>query len=192
MIPAANWAGIFIVLTENIIALRFRSFDPDRAHSRAFFDRYIGFGWLLGLGVFFSFFFGILLSKVFQLPGLMPGYAMGIGIFLIVLGYSLRFAAIAALRGGFSVVLRVESGQRVVTSGPYRYVRHPSYTGALLAMQGLGVLSAYPAVLLLLFLTSFTLFWIRIQREESLLVAHLPGYAEYCVQTTYRLIPGLL
>lgn len=190
MIPAANWAGIFIVLAENIIALRFRRFDPDRAHSRAFFDRY--YGWLFGLVVFFSFFFGILLGKVFQLPGLMPGYAMGIGIFLIVLGYSLRFGAIATLRGGFSVVLRVESGQRVVTSGLYRYVRHPSYTGALLAMLGLGVLSAYPAVLLVLFLTSFTLVWIRIQREESLLVAHLPGYAEYCVQTPYRLIPGLL
>ena len=54
------------------------------------------------------------------------------------LGLALRVWAIAALGGGFRTTVEVEPGQPVVSSGPYRSIRHPSYAGLLLIVAGFG------------------------------------------------------
>jgi protein-S-isoprenylcysteine O-methyltransferase Ste14 len=89
-----------------------------------------------------------------------------------------------------SRVVEVESGQRVVTTGPYAVVRHPMYAAiALIALATPVALGSWwaviPAVLFVALLTS------RITNEERVLAAELAGYADYMRGTSYRLVPGV-
>jgi len=87
-----------------------------------------------------------------------------------------------------AVRIQEDRGQTVVSTGPYRYVRHPFYAGALLFFLGSGfLLGSWVGVLLGLLLGSI-LAW-RAMREESELQAGLKGYAAYMAQVKYRLIP---
>ncbi len=56
---------------------------------------------------------------------------------LLLGGLVLRWAAILTLGRFFTAAIAIHEGQPVITAGPYRYVRHPSYTGLLLAFLGL-------------------------------------------------------
>jgi len=89
-----------------------------------------------------------------------------------------------------SSVVRVQEdrGQTVVSTGPYRYVRHPLYTGALLFFLGSGfLLGSWIGVLLGLILVGVLAK--RAVREECVLRVGLKGYDAYMAQVKYRLIP---
>ena len=68
----------------------------------------------------------------------MPPSLRMAGVVVMWLGLALRVWAIAALGGGFRTTVEVEPGQAVVSSGPYRWIRHPSYAGLLLIVAGFG------------------------------------------------------
>ena len=84
--------------------------------------------------------------------------------------------------------IQVEPGQEVISSGPYRIVRHPMYLGAcamwLFTPLALGSYFTFPAFLLLI-----PLIVLRLLNEEKVLRQELPGYAEYCEHTRFRLVP---
>jgi protein-S-isoprenylcysteine O-methyltransferase Ste14 len=61
------------------------------------------------------------------------------GVVVMWLGLALRVWAIAALGGAFRTTVEVDPGQAVVSTGPYRWIRHPSYTGLLLIVPGFGL-----------------------------------------------------
>ena len=86
--------------------------------------------------------------------------------------------------------IRVEEGQTVITSGPYRFVRHPMYAFTvvmfLFAPLALGSYVALPAFALLL-----PIYVLRILNEEKVLRAELAGYNEYCVKARWRILPGV-
>lgn len=112
-------------------------------------------------------------------------------LLVIVLGYVFSSWALVENKF-FSGVVRIQTdrGHRVVTTGPYRFVRHPGYASALwiyLAMPILfGSLWAFiPAVFLLAVLV------FRTSLEDRTLQTELPGYKEYTHQTLYRLFPGI-
>lgn len=87
-----------------------------------------------------------------------------------------------------SSIIEVNRTQSVISTGPYRIVRHPMYAGALLiAVFTPLALGSYWA-LLLFPLMSLTTMW-RLLNEENFLARHLPGYDEYRLKTRYRLIP---
>jgi protein-S-isoprenylcysteine O-methyltransferase Ste14 len=114
-----------------------------------------------------------------------------IGFALFVTGIVLRAWAILTLGRYFTPSVQIQSGQHVVRSGPYRYVRHPSYTGMLLALLGLGI--ALDDWLSLLALTLLPLIGlvVRIRYEESVLEQALGDeYRDYAAQTA-RLVPGV-
>jgi protein-S-isoprenylcysteine O-methyltransferase Ste14 len=90
-----------------------------------------------------------------------------------------------------SRVVRVEEEQRVVSSGPYRVVRHPMYSALLILILftplALGSYRALPAFALLIPLLIF-----RLLNEERILRKGLSGYSHYCSRTRFRLVPFLL
>jgi protein-S-isoprenylcysteine O-methyltransferase Ste14 len=76
----------------------------------------------------------------------------------------------------------------VISTGPYRYVRHPMYAAAIIFMAGTSLLlgSWYGLLMVLLFVAAITF---RALREERILKAELPGYAEYLEKVRYRYLP---
>lgn len=68
-----------------------------------------------------------------------PAAGRAAGIVLMWLGLTLRIWAIAALGGSFRTTVEVDPGQAVVSTGPYTWIRHPSYAGLLLIVAGFGL-----------------------------------------------------
>jgi protein-S-isoprenylcysteine O-methyltransferase Ste14 len=89
-----------------------------------------------------------------------------------------------------SVRVQTDRGQTVVTSGPYKVVRHPMYVGAILmyAAQALVLGSLWALALAGLIAI---LMIVRTALEDRMLRRELPGYAEFASHTRYRLLPGL-
>ncbi len=83
----------------------------------------------------------------------------------------------------------IPQARSLVTSGPYRLVRHPLYAGELVAALGL-VLSGFTAVALAAWMVLCGLQAYRAVREEELLVESMPEYAGYRLGTA-RLVPGV-
>jgi protein-S-isoprenylcysteine O-methyltransferase Ste14 len=84
--------------------------------------------------------------------------------------------------------IQVEAGQKVISTGPYRLVRHPMYLGSLVMLLStplaLGSYFAWPAFALLI-----PIYVLRLLNEEKVLRQELLGYSEYCLATRFRLVP---
>ena len=92
----------------------------------------------------------------------------------------------------FSSMVRIqtERGHQVISTGPYRWIRHPGYTGALLLYLATPIfLDSRWAFLPALFLTIVLL--IRTNLEDKVLQNELEGYREYAKRVRYRLLPGV-
>jgi len=89
-----------------------------------------------------------------------------------------------------SATVEIADDQKVVSTGPYAWVRHPMYAGAVLMLLGMPVAlgSWWGVAVLLAMLPAFV--W-RMFDEEKLLTENLPGYAEYRQRVRFRLIPGV-
>jgi len=115
--------------------------------------------------------------------------AVGAAVFII--GLVLRWYSIIYLGRFFTVNVAIASDHRVVDTGPYRYIRHPSYTGALLEFIGLGVTYANWLALILVVLPVLAAFVRRMGIEERALSQALgERYTRYMGRTR-RLIPGV-
>ncbi len=122
-----------------------------------------------------------------------PKFFFWLGIVLMYAGIALRLYAISVLGRFFTTSVAVAPEQTVIDAGPYRLIRHPSYTGILITLLGLG-LSLANNWLSLLAILGCTLigFSYRIRVEEHVLQEHLgQRYREY-MQHTKRLIPFVL
>ena len=113
------------------------------------------------------------------------------GIGMMVVGLPLRWWAVRTLDRWFTVDVAIRAGHRLVRHGPYRWLRHPSYTGALLLLLGMGLALGSWLSLLLLALPVGAAFLRRIGVEEAALAAAFPDeYPEYA-RRTRRLLPGI-
>lgn len=145
---------------------------------------------MLGVG-------GVLLPLVAGLDALFgwsPAFNMPLKIAalaIILAGYALGSYALIENRF-FSGTVRIQTdrGQRVISSGPYRWIRHPGYSGALLTYlatplfldSGWAFLpAAFTAVVLV----------IRTRLEDRTLQEQLEGYHDYAGRVGYRLVPGI-
>ena len=123
-------------------------------------------------------------------PHLPPGFPWrAASLTIFVLGSSLRWWAIIHLGRFFTVDINIAQGHRVIDDGPYRAVRHPSYTGLLMQYAGwalsLNNVVALPVVLVPVFIA----LWHRMRDEEAALASALgEEYAAYC-RRTKRLVP---
>jgi len=87
-----------------------------------------------------------------------------------------------------SRTIEVVAGQKVISSGPYGWVRHPLYAASLVMWLSvplaLGSYVTWPAFALLI-----PFYVLRLLNEERLLRCELPGYSEYCQRTRFRVVP---
>ena len=125
-----------------------------------------------------------------RLPG-SPLVIRLIALGLLLGGLALRWAAILTLGRLFTVDMAIHTDHALVQTGLYRVVRHPSYTGLLLAFLGLGVFFANWLSILGLLIPIPLAVLNSVSREEQALLASLGSeYAAYCARTK-RFIPGL-
>ncbi len=147
-----------------------------------------------GLVVVFGLIAAVYLAFGLSLAGiaLLPDWLFYPGIALMLLGIFLRQWSIALLGGFFSTLISVQEGQTLIRKGPYRYVRHPSYTGAIMIFTGIGLsILSWGAVLVLL-LSSCIVYGYRIKVEEKALVERFgEEYVRYMAETK-MLIPCIL
>ncbi len=114
-----------------------------------------------------------------------------LGIGLILLGVAFRWYAIRTLGAYFTRDVAVAAHQPVLQSGPYRLIRHPSYTGTFITMLGVGVATSNWLSLLSLLICVFAGHLYRVGVEERALAQTIgQPYVEY-MRRTKRFIPGL-
>jgi protein-S-isoprenylcysteine O-methyltransferase Ste14 len=110
-----------------------------------------------------------------------------VGALLVALGYFINFLALRVNSYG-AATIQVFEAQTVISTGPYRIVRHPMYVGDLIMVIGMPLaLGSWWGLLSVVVLTP-ALIW-RILDEEALLRSDLPGYSEYMQHVRYRLVP---
>jgi len=121
--------------------------------------------------------------------GRWPLFALGLA--LMVAGIAIRHWAILTLGRFFTVDVRVQPGQTVVDSGPYRWVRHPSYTGMIVFFVGLGLALTDWASLAALALLPTAGLIVRIRSEERTLLDGLGEQYRRFAATRRHLFPGV-
>jgi protein-S-isoprenylcysteine O-methyltransferase Ste14 len=126
--------------------------------------------------------------------GWSPDFSLPVKILALALilgGYALGSYALIENRF-FSAVVRIqtERGHQVVSSGPYRWMRHPGYAGALLTYVGTPLLldstwACLPTLVIMVLIV------IRTALEDGFLQDALEGYRDYARRVRYRLLPGV-
>jgi protein-S-isoprenylcysteine O-methyltransferase Ste14 len=118
-----------------------------------------------------------------------PLYAQVLGFVLLCLASYLVWLTLRTNSYAAPVIrIQKERGHKVVTTGPYAYVRHPMYAGALLFILGAPLLlgswwGLLAGVLIIV------LIGVRAVLEERMLKTELEGYADYAERVRYRLVP---
>ena len=112
-----------------------------------------------------------------------------VGCALMAAGMPLRWWSVRTLAHFFTVDVAIREGHRLIRSGPYRLLRHPSYTGALMTFWGFGLgLGSWPALVVVIVPVSAAFLW-RIRIEERVLADAFPADYPAYARDTKRLIP---
>ena len=184
--PLSLKVGLVYLLSEILLTVTRRS----RSRTGTKQDRStLGVLWLV---IFASVGAGIFVASHWPEARMMHARAIAnIGIGLFVAGLLLRWWAIVTLGRFFTVDVTIEKDHEVVKRGPFRFVRHPSYTGVLLAFVGFALTLGNWAAFFVILLPIFVAFTFRMKVEEEALTAALGSrYTDY-MRRTKRLIPFL-
>ena len=176
--------GLIFLFSEILLTLTRRS----RSKTGTKQDRStLGIIWLV---IAISITAGVFVAQNFQAAALPHGRMLAsAGVMLFVAGLMLRWWAIITLGRFFTVDVTIEKDHELVERGPFRIVRHPSYTGVLLAFVGLALSWCNWAALLVILVPIGTAFIHRMNVEEDALSRALgPRYADY-IKRTKRLVP---
>jgi protein-S-isoprenylcysteine O-methyltransferase Ste14 len=122
------------------------------------------------------------------LPG-NPSLWFFIGVLALISGGLLRRHCFRVLGEFFTGTVMIQAGHRVIESGAYRWVRHPSYSAALLLVLGIGLsLGNWLSIVVPLVIASLTYSYRARVEEQALLSALGPAYAQF-MATRKRFIP---
>lgn len=129
-----------------------------------------------------------LLASIARDPALHPGLAgQWLGVGLCLLGFGFAFWARMHIGRNWGMPMSMRQDHELVTSGPYAYVRHPIYTGIMLAMIGSAL--AINVLWLLLFVLYFAYFIFSARTEEQMMLAQFPDAYPAYRRRTKMLVP---
>lgn len=173
-------------MAEIWLARRIRANDQRIIHSEQHSQ------WLLWFSVVSAVSLALLFKQLAWLPlpiAYLPRQLLALALFAA--GLYLRYAAIAQLGHLFTTHIAVQQQHSLIKTGPYRWLRHPAYSGLLLALAAAGLAMGDSGAILALMLLPFAAFSVRIKLEETMLKqAFGEGYTAYC-QQTWRMIPWI-
>jgi protein-S-isoprenylcysteine O-methyltransferase Ste14 len=150
-----------------------------------------GTSWVLGQVLLFILFFASVIegSPPTDLPGIVIVEILGVA--LAIGGAALGVWAVLYHGSSLTPFPKPIAGQQVIDAGPYRYVRHPMYSGIIAFTLGVGL--AYVNPVTMLSSVAFSVFFMaKSGHEESMLVAEVPGYRQYRATVHWRLIPFVM
>jgi protein-S-isoprenylcysteine O-methyltransferase Ste14 len=118
-----------------------------------------------------------------------PSLVSVLGNTLVALGLMINLLVFRENSYGASTIEKMED-QKVISTGPYAWVRHPMYVGVLILVVGVPLaLGSYWGLMLMLL--NVPVLILRILDEEKMLRHELDGYSDYTGKVRYRLVPGL-
>ncbi len=182
IITACYWGWvvfeIWIISRDHRIAIN----DSEDRGSR----NSIIFWWSLGIVI-----------GIFIIPNLLPGLIIGgngtlvfaTGIILILAGIILRFLSVRKLGRFFHSKIVIQEKHELITNGPYKYLRNPSYTGTLVSFIGFGIGIGNWLSLIILFFSGLVSFVRRILFENQALLKRFGNEYEEYRKKTWALIP---
>lgn len=150
-----------------------------------------GVWWVVAQGVVFVFFVITMIGgqRVEPFTGMV--YVQSAGLLLALFGSIISIWSVLQHGRDLSAVPVPREGARLIDTGPYRFVRHPMYSGVIAFVLGAAVAYMVPAAMLA-GPAFFVFFMAKSGREEELLVDHLPGYRQYRSDVRWRLIPKVI
>jgi protein-S-isoprenylcysteine O-methyltransferase Ste14 len=181
------WSAFGLWIFPEVIAARARrSGESSQAQDQGSLNL-IALLWLLGIGLDFGLSFWAPEAAITWKR--ISIFFAGLG--LMVSGTAFRWYSASLLGKYFTFDVATHTGQTVIEEGPYRYIRHPSYTGALLSLLGFGLALGNWAGLLVCLSCLGAAYAYRIPVEERTLLSALgEPYRQY-LQRTWRLVPFL-
>ena len=123
--------------------------------------------------------------------GYLPVWTVAIGVLVCVLGLSIRVWALVTLGRFFTMPITIAPDHQIVRGGPYRWLRHPAYTGGFLTAVGVPIALGTSLGVVVALLACAAAYVYRIRIEEAALLERFgDAYREYS-STTSRLLPGV-
>jgi Putative protein-S-isoprenylcysteine methyltransferase len=147
-----------------------------------------GSSWVI-IAVFWSVLFIAFTLRGFGI-GIFGGNLQYAGLVLLAVGTILRQWSIWVLGKHFTGQVQVRKNAKLVTNGPYSYIRHPSYTGGMLSLIGITLAVGTWFGALIAFILSLIAFQYRIHIEEEALQEVFGSEYEEYRNKTYKLFPG--
>jgi len=180
--PNKLFASIFSILFLIIILLELRIILRNKEQKE---DK----GSLILIGIFVPLTTMIILS--FTNIGKINSIFSYTGLLILILGFILRQHSINTLGKFFTPVVTKNKNQEIIQKGPYKYIRHPSYTGLFLELFGAAFAFAnwISILLVIVFLVPSILY--RIKVEETFLSKNFKKYKDY-QKKTWKLIPFII
>lgn len=180
LVVAMAWGAMEISQRSQVLGARKGATNVGGAISRVVF-----WACLIGASIFLY-----LAPDIVRAAAIRPGaVAFAAGMVILVAGLVLRGWSFKALGEYFTHAVIVSSDQPVITTGPYRLLRHPGYTGFLLACTGVGLASANWAGLAAMALLPLAVILWRIHVEENALLTTLGDRYHGYASRRKRLVP---
>jgi len=179
------WIAFVSWILPELIAWRAKR-SPDLAQARDMGSlNLIAVLWWAAIAMDFSLSFLLPQAALSWKP--LPLFCVGIGAML--LGIALRWYSARLLGKYFTFDVAIQGGQPLIELGPYRYVRHPSYSGALLSLLGFGSALGNWAGLIASLSCMSLAYAYRIPVEEAALTSALGDVYSQYTKRTWRLVP---
>jgi protein-S-isoprenylcysteine O-methyltransferase Ste14 len=187
IVALSFWAAFAAWVVPEIVAWKVRrsgDFTQSRDQGSLYLIVILWWG-----GIALAFLFSLLLPQSAITRHRMEIFAFG--ICLMLLGIALRWYSAAVLGKYFTFDVAIRSNQTLIEVGPYRYIRHPSYSGALLSLLGFGLALGNVAGLTAALLCMGLAYAYRIRVEETALSSALGQSYQQYRKRTWCLVPFL-